>query len=411
MFDTIIATGRAGTMTAEDIALLATQLADSGTRLAWPDSASVADLSSTGGPGSLSTLLAPLELRRLGFHVVKLGVPGRPAGGIDVLGTVPGYETNLSPAAVQHVIRQCGYAHFRADGQFAPMDAAFFAYRQTRGATAIPALAAASLLSKKIAVGVQVVGLDVRVGPHGNFGATMEEARQHAGVFCDAARLVGIRAVAFLFESSRLEQPWIGRGESLIAMDRVLSGEASGVLQAHAARCYAMAQLLAAELPLPADESPLESADEKSRTRERRRALDDHLQAQGATPDGFRERVHGVESAIRSPIHAECDGTVVLDVAALRDSIVTTQRRVESQQRAPGSPDKSGFADPAGVIVSARGGAHVRAGDVLCEVRVSEALSAAEREQTRLEIARAFMISDKSEGRSEFQSSMEVVRA
>ena len=61
---------------------LATILAASGERLSV-DGAVVADVASTGGPASLSTLLTPLFLRAAGAIVPKLGVPGRPAGSID----------------------------------------------------------------------------------------------------------------------------------------------------------------------------------------------------------------------------------------------------------------------------------------------------------------------------------------
>ena len=79
-----------------EVASLATKLADSGSSL--PASAkATADIPSTGGPSSLSTLVCPLFLRLKGFVVPKLAVPGRPAGGIDVLATIPGYETDLVP--------------------------------------------------------------------------------------------------------------------------------------------------------------------------------------------------------------------------------------------------------------------------------------------------------------------------
>ncbi len=61
----------------------------------------VADVASTGGPSSLSTLLSPLFLRAGGAVVPKLGVPGRPAGGIDCLAQIPGYRTELSAQEVE----------------------------------------------------------------------------------------------------------------------------------------------------------------------------------------------------------------------------------------------------------------------------------------------------------------------
>jgi len=68
-----------------DLASLATLLAQSGRIRSSPVHSETADIASTGGPSSLATLLSPLYLRSFGYCVPKLGVAGRPAGGIDVM--------------------------------------------------------------------------------------------------------------------------------------------------------------------------------------------------------------------------------------------------------------------------------------------------------------------------------------
>ena len=164
----VIASARRGDLDDAGIAALARSLAASGETLE-SNTDRTADVASTGGPSSLSTLLCPLFLRAFGWIVPKLGVPGRPAGGLDVLSRIPGYRVDLSAAEVACVLRDCGYAHFVAGERIAPLDARLFTLRQQTGAQTIPALVIASLLSKKIAVGVRTVGLDVRVAMHGNF--------------------------------------------------------------------------------------------------------------------------------------------------------------------------------------------------------------------------------------------------
>ena len=76
---------RTSLVTDDDIAYLATTLGGSGSVLSIPDGRFAADLASTGGPTSLSTLIGPLYLRAMGCCVPKLGVPGRPAGGVDAV--------------------------------------------------------------------------------------------------------------------------------------------------------------------------------------------------------------------------------------------------------------------------------------------------------------------------------------
>ena len=124
---------RTSQVTDDDIAYLVTTLGESGSVLSIPDGRFAADLASTGGPTSLSTLLGPLYLRAKGCCVPKLGVPGRPAGGVDALAQLPGYKVNLTDDEVMACIERCGYAHFLANGEHAPLDARLFQFRQNRG--------------------------------------------------------------------------------------------------------------------------------------------------------------------------------------------------------------------------------------------------------------------------------------
>lgn len=166
----LVLAARDGAPTEDDLAHLATHLARSGESLQAPDSTHAADIPSTGGPSSLSTLLCPLYLRSMGYVVPKIGVPGRPAGGVDVLAQIPGYRADLTSLEAEKLLRETGYVHLLAADSFAPLDAHLFFLRKRLGAVNVPSLAVASLLSKKLVAGVSVVGLDVRVAPHGNFG-------------------------------------------------------------------------------------------------------------------------------------------------------------------------------------------------------------------------------------------------
>jgi len=356
-----------------DIAALARHLAASGIQLAWP-SVATADIASTGGPGSLSTLLGPLMLVAGGLSVVKLAVPGRPAGAIDAMGTVPGYRTQLTADDVKGVVATCGFAHFLADQRFAPLDARLFALRKRVGAVALPMLVVASLLSKKLAVGITRVGLDVRVGAHGNLGVTRDLARDNARLFCAVAEALGIEAVAFLSAPDELPQPWIGRGESLVALASAvgLRPIQDSWLQGHVNDCARMAAAFSTQL---------DSVGE---------VLERHLVGQGSSKLQFLQRVDEVRGANRTPIYSQRTGILEVELARVRDVIVEIQ-----------ADEGHVFRDPAGVQFVARPGHAVSRGDVLALARGLDADRLAA-------IASAFAV---TEGSPRHSSAMEIVNA
>jgi pyrimidine-nucleoside phosphorylase len=341
--------------TADDVALLAEHLAASGEQLRWLEE-DIADVASTGGPGSLSTLIAPLALRGQGCAVVKLAVPGRPAGAIDVLGTLPGYRVRSTSEDVRATVARCGFAHFLADARFAPLDAAFFQYRKRVGAIAVPVLAAASLLAKKLAVGVHFVGLDVRVGEHGNFGTTIAEARANASLFCAAARALGVHATAFISTGNSLAQPFIGRGESLIALANAVGAYAlkdpSPWLNSHVAQC----QRMAAHTVANKRSSGLDAliGEDTLRTH-----LGAHLEAQGSSIEALRARAHDIAGAPQSILEAPLHGILSLDLHIVREALVELQA------------DKNDgvFQDVAGLQILRQPGALVAVGEPVARVR------------------------------------------
>lgn len=352
-FGALVAAARTKLWPPEEVALLAKHLAASGQQLTW-SAEQPADVASTGGPGSLSTLLAPLALRAKGAQVVKLGVPGRPAGAIDSLGSLPSYRVRSNATDIRLAVERCGFAHFLADDTFAPMDAALFAFRRRTNAVAVPTLATASLLAKKVAVGVRVVGLDVRVGAHGNFGATLDEAREAAILFCRTAKVLGIEATCFLNTSPAPAQPWLGRGESLVALALGLGlaagRESSTWLSTHVLDCCRMA-----------DETlgPTEGVAHSLAFPAMGVALAAHLEEHGSSLAEFRDRADEVIRARRATIKAPEDGILLVDLAGLRQALVEAQAQ----------PAQTGFTDPAGVELLVPPGAYVAKGAPIARVR------------------------------------------
>lgn len=340
-------------LTDEEIAYLARVLADSGKRLraAGP----TADIPSTGGPSSLSTLLCPLYLRLYGFRVPKLTVPGRPAGGIDVLAQIPGYQVSLVEDRILETLENSGYVHILADERFAPLDAELFSFRKRAGLLAIPALVIASILSKKLAVGVDYVGLDIRVGPHGNFGANQEEARTNARRFIAVANVLGIRACCFLTDSRTPSQPFIGRGESLLALHSIFEGEDRVSLEKHIQDCQKMSQSLACLAGLvPGNVDGLDL----------RTVFEQNLMSQCTDYNAFRAHISLLKRSPRKELLARSGGFPHLDLQKIRT--VITHAQSESVT------DDLPFPDPCGLEITYSESSPLCPGEALVRVRCQE---------------------------------------
>lgn len=351
----LVDAARGGVLANDDLAELAQGLAYSGACL--PLDPRAADLASTGGPSSLSTLVCPLYLHAWGLVVPKLGVPGRPAGGIDVMQQIAGYQPGLNAREAENALRRYGYIHLLADARWAPLDARLFEYRQREGAQTLPALVIASILAKKLAAGAVSAGLEIRVAPHGNFGPDRQTAQNNAHRFRAVAELLNLRPVAILTDATRPFQPYVGRGEALLAIDEILSGNPSEWLADHQALCRRMAAAVAcATRAVPTDD--FEHAGLQ-------RAHEAVLSAHSTSMGQFENRVAEIRYAPRVTVRAERKGSVEYDLGLMRRVLV-------ERQQTETSPPGGRPPDPAGVILLARAGSEVATDDPLISIRVPE---------------------------------------
>lgn len=338
---------------ADIAASLAKILAASGVSLS-PPSNFVADIASTGGPSSLSTLITPLILRSAGAIVPKLGVQGRPAGGIDCLAQIPGYDVTPSRQKVTAILDTGGYAHFLASGEFAPLDGRMFRIRQQMNAQAVPALVTASLLAKKIAVGVQYAGLDIRVAPHGNFGVDWESASKNARLFIAAASQLGIKAAPILTNAIHPYQPYMGRHESLMAMHHIFEGNEPTWLTEHLEVCLT---LVLACIP----ETVRAKASLTTRA-ELRGHFYQNLIDQGADTKDFEQISLAIQAKHKFHLVAENSGFCSYPLLELRDTFASVQNEYVSASNR--------FPDPVGIVFVKRPGAWVERGTMLATARI-----------------------------------------
>src|SRR3954471_17933195 len=178
---------------------------DSGTVLEWDLDRPVLDKHSTGGVGDkVSLILAPL-LAACGAAVPMISGRGlgHTGGTLDKLDAIPGYASTPSIEVIRRVVREAGCAIVGQTADLAPADRRLYAVRDATGTVESIPLIVASILSKKLAEGLDALVLDVKTGS-GAFMAAREDAEALARALVEVAGGAGLSTVALLTDMSEV---------------------------------------------------------------------------------------------------------------------------------------------------------------------------------------------------------------
>ncbi|MGD0156388.1 MAG: thymidine phosphorylase [Terracidiphilus sp.] len=178
------------------------------------------DKHSSGGVGDkTSFLVAPLAAA-CGVAVPMLSgrALGHTGGTLDKLEAIPGYRTALTLAEFEAVIQKCGASIMGQTDQLAPADRKLYALRDRTGTVENPGLICASILSKKLAAGLDALVLDVKTGS-GAFLRKVEDCEFLAALMVATAEAAETRTVALLTDMGqplgRAAGNWIELAESV----------------------------------------------------------------------------------------------------------------------------------------------------------------------------------------------------
>ena len=178
---------------------------DSGDVLAWDLPGQVIDKHSTGGVGDSTSLLLAPALALCGVFVPMISGRGlgHTGGTLDKLEAIPGLRVSLTEGELRETVAKVGCAIVAATGEIAPSDRRLYAIRDVTSTVESIDLITASILSKKLAAGLQALVLDVKVGS-GAFMATADEARALAQALVSTANGAGCKTAALITD---MDQP------------------------------------------------------------------------------------------------------------------------------------------------------------------------------------------------------------
>ncbi len=334
---------------------------DSGDLLEFPaDIRPLVDKHSTGGVGDKVSLpLAPL-LACLGFRVPMisgrgLGITG---GTLDKLDSIPGFKTSLPAARIVEVVQSVGCVICGQTARMVPADKRLYALRDVTGTVPSTSLIVASILSKKLAEGLQALVLDVKFGAAA-FMRELERARALAQAMVTLGNQCGVNTRALLTNMDaplgRAAGNWLEVKEAVECLENRSSTRAGSAADLLEIVVSCAAHLLVQTQKAPNFNDGQKKAQECLAAGAPRKKWDEMLSAQGAELDAFHHKLamdHTAPVVLEVKASAtgfvsQCDarivGEIIRDLGAGRlaqDSVINYDVGLD-QLAKPGDPVQS----------------------------------------------------------------------
>ena len=345
----------------------------------------VLDKHSTGGVGDVVSLILGPMVAACGGYVPMISGRGlgHTGGTLDKLDAIAGYQTNVSVERFQQVVRDVGVAIIGQTNELAPADRRVYATRDVTATVESIPLITASILSKKLAAGLDALVMDVKAGS-GAFMPTMAKSHELAQSIVDVGKGAGMKTSALITDMNEPLAPCAGNAIEVQCAIDFLTGVS------RATRLHDVVIALGVEMlvlsGLAADEAAATQALANSLSRGDAAEVFAKMVAALGGPKALLERpdIYLPVAAVKVLVRAPADGIIsVIDTRALGMAVVTLGG---GRQRAA---DKI---DPAvGISEFTALGTVVRAGDALAIVHARDAAAAGAAAD---KIARAYTITN-----------------
>jgi pyrimidine-nucleoside phosphorylase len=213
-------------MTRQETAALTEAMLHSGSVLDFSYfAARKVDKHSTGGVGDKTSLVIAPIVAAGGLKVPMISGRGlgHSGGTLDKLESIPGFNVNLSLSDFRHVLETCGCSLIGQTAEIAPADKKIYALRDVTGTVESPALICASIMSKKLAEGIDALVLDVKTGS-GAFMKNIDDAANLAELLVETGKRMGKKVVALLTDMNQPLGRTAGNAMEVVESIEVLGG-------------------------------------------------------------------------------------------------------------------------------------------------------------------------------------------
>jgi pyrimidine-nucleoside phosphorylase len=213
-------------MTRPEIAALTEAMLHSGSVFDFSDlPGRKVDKHSTGGVGDKPSLIIAPIVAAGGLKVPMISGRGlgHSGGTLDKLESIPGFNVNLSLTEFRRVLSTCGCALIGQTAEIAPADKKIYALRDVTGTVESPALICASIMSKKLAEGIDALVLDVKTGS-GAFMKKIEDAVNLAELLVETGKRMGKNVVALITDMNQPLGRKAGNAVEVVESIEVLGG-------------------------------------------------------------------------------------------------------------------------------------------------------------------------------------------
>jgi len=183
------------------------------------------DKHSTGGVGDKTSLIIAPIVASTGIYVPMISGRGlgHTGGTLDKLESIPGFKTNLSLAESIKVLKKCGAVLIGQTKEIAPADKMIYALRDVTATVESIPLITASIMSKKLAEGIDGLVLDIKTG-NGAFMKSYQDAINLANSLIQTARSFNKNVITFLTDMNQPLGNYIGNWLEVYESIQVLKG-------------------------------------------------------------------------------------------------------------------------------------------------------------------------------------------